>query len=266
MKNHFLIPYAGNKRQEVEIIYENIKKEILNEDIKTIIEPFCGTSALSYYISTLHPKRFNYILNDNNKFLIELYKILKSEKKTKKFEKSVLKKITPYPTKEEYKKIINENTVEAFYIKNKFYCMYPGLYPDINNKRSNGIKKIIETQKIDIEKTPIINFLRTEKIKFKSEDAVNLIERRINKKDIYVFFDPPYMMSENSYYDNIKSNEYMNIYQWFFRNNKSILFKFCFAINKNWIMGLLFSDFNKKEYDVTYRGKKKNIHMIIKNN
>ena len=72
MKNHFFMPYFGNKRQEVEKIYEEIKEDLLNDEIKTIIEPYCGSSSISYYISTLHPKRFKYILNDNNKKLIEL--------------------------------------------------------------------------------------------------------------------------------------------------------------------------------------------------
>jgi site-specific DNA-adenine methylase len=54
--NHFVISYAGNKRKEVEKIYENIKDKL--DDIDNIIEPFCGTSALSCYISQQHPKKF----------------------------------------------------------------------------------------------------------------------------------------------------------------------------------------------------------------
>ena len=68
-KNHFFIPYAGNKRSEVEKIYDSIKDKL--NDIEYIVEPFCGTSAFSYYMSLRHPKQFKYILNDNNKYLIE---------------------------------------------------------------------------------------------------------------------------------------------------------------------------------------------------
>ena len=75
MKNHFITSYAGNKREECEEIYR-----ICNFDgITTIVEPFCGSSAISYYISLHYPSKFKYILNDNNKFLIELYKIMKDE-------------------------------------------------------------------------------------------------------------------------------------------------------------------------------------------
>ena len=58
MKNHFVISYAGNKRNEVTRIYETLKLE----NITTIVEPFCGTAAVSFYISTLHPQKFKYIL------------------------------------------------------------------------------------------------------------------------------------------------------------------------------------------------------------
>ena len=51
MRNHFIIPYIGNKREEVETIYNNIKNYI--DDKKIIIEPFCGTSAVSYTHLTL---------------------------------------------------------------------------------------------------------------------------------------------------------------------------------------------------------------------
>ena len=64
-KNHFFIPYFGNKRKETPLIYEKTKHEL--NDITTIIEPFCGSCAFSYYISLQHPKKYKYILNDNNK-------------------------------------------------------------------------------------------------------------------------------------------------------------------------------------------------------
>jgi hypothetical protein len=79
MKNHFFFSYSGNKRDEVETIHEALKNNLNN--ITTIIEPFCGSSAFSFYIASLYPGRFNYILNDNNKYLIELYTIAQSPRK-----------------------------------------------------------------------------------------------------------------------------------------------------------------------------------------
>ena len=80
--NHFFIPYAGNKRRESDDIYKIVEPNLKN--IKIIIEPFCGTSAFSYFMSCKYPKRFKYILNDFNVNLIKLYQILKNEEETNK--------------------------------------------------------------------------------------------------------------------------------------------------------------------------------------
>lgn len=44
-KNHFVLQYEGNKRNEVDIIYKMIE----NFEVKNIIEPFCGTCAFSFF-------------------------------------------------------------------------------------------------------------------------------------------------------------------------------------------------------------------------
>ena len=82
MKNHFYIPYCGNKRQEVKHIYDNIDFT----DITTVIEPFCGSCAMSYYISTQR-EGLKYILNDNNKYLKEMYELMLDDNKIEKFKK-----------------------------------------------------------------------------------------------------------------------------------------------------------------------------------
>ena len=73
--NHFMFAYFGNKRNEIINFYNLLDFN----NITTIIEPYCGSSAMSYYISTQQPNKFKYIINDNNKQLIELYKLLKDD-------------------------------------------------------------------------------------------------------------------------------------------------------------------------------------------
>ena len=82
MKNHFYMCYSGIKREEVENIYNLINFN----NITTIVEPFCGSCAMSYYISTKHPKKFKYILNDNNEYLREMFDIIRDDERTKEFE------------------------------------------------------------------------------------------------------------------------------------------------------------------------------------
>ena len=84
-KNHFVIPYFGNKRSEIDNIFVSIK----SYDVEYIVEPFCGSSAFSYHMSIKHPGRYTYILNDNNKTLIELYNIMSDDKKLDELEQKV---------------------------------------------------------------------------------------------------------------------------------------------------------------------------------
>ncbi len=148
MKNHFFIPYSGNKREEVIHIYNSIKDNLI--DIEYIIEPFCGSSAFSYYLSTLYPKRFKYILNDNNDYLIELYNISKDEIKFNTLINELNELVKTIKTKSDYDKIVKQDNLNAFIIGNKIYAIRPYLYP---------IKKIEGFKGFDYLKTcPIIGY------------------------------------------------------------------------------------------------------------
>jgi len=107
-KNHFFIPYPGNKRSEVEKIYESFKDKL--DDVEYIVEPFCGTSAFSYYMSLKHPKKFKYILNDNNNLLIETYKIAQDDDKLNELILDINDKIVDI-NKEKYNKVKNDPNV-----------------------------------------------------------------------------------------------------------------------------------------------------------
>ena len=49
-------------------------------DIDIIFEPLCSSSAFSYYLSLKHPKKFKYVLNDNNHHLLTIYDIVTKPK------------------------------------------------------------------------------------------------------------------------------------------------------------------------------------------
>jgi hypothetical protein len=70
MKNHFYISYNGNKRNEAENFYNSI---VLSQ-IKTIIELFAGTSAISCFIWTKN-QDLKFMLNDNI-IKYEMYNII----------------------------------------------------------------------------------------------------------------------------------------------------------------------------------------------
>jgi len=257
MKNHFITPYIGNKRDEVDIIYENIKPYI--DDKKIIIEPFCGSSSISYYISLQQPNKYKYILNDLDKNLIELYKIMKDEDKLKKFIDDINKICfinNEFIDKETYINLIKKDDLYAWYISRKYYNFRQGIYP------IEKLRKRILLYYDKIKETPILHFLRTEDIEFKNMEAIDIYEEYKNNEEVFFIMDPPYMMACNYFYDNDKTKK-LNIYEYFnynHTNNNNI----CFVLENNWIINLLFKNYKRIEYDKKYNGyKRKNVKHII---
>ena len=265
MKNHFVFPYAGNKRQEVDKIHEVIKNEL--KTINTIIEPYCGSSAMSYYISTLYPKKFKYILNDTDENLIKLYDIMRNKEKLDEFYKELnffIEKFNLFtedePRKEFYKSFISSKNIASHFVKNRYYCINVGTYPMIST-----IKQIKE---FSIEDKPIYNFLMNEDIKFLNCDGIDLYEQFKENEDCLFLIDPPYIMSSNLFY----KQKTTTIYEYMFNNpiikEKS---KIVLVLENNWIIKLLFSENIKStEYEKKYGSagslkKTKTNHIIISN-
>ena len=256
MKNHFVFSYAGNKRDEVEIIYNNLDFD----DIITIIEPYCGTGAMSYYISLQQPKKYKYILNDANTLLIELFNIISDKDKLITFEKEINEIAKTLITKNLYIECLKNINVKSYYISQKIYNIKPGLYP-LNYKYNY----------IDILNCPIINFLQTENIRIMNIDAVTLINENINNKNVMILCDPPYISTNNTQYNYDTIAGPINIYEWshnqFNINRKKMKCHFYIILEENWITKLLYKNLNVEKYDKKYTGVKKKtvIHCIYTN-
>lgn len=257
MKNHFIIPYWGNKRTEVYVIYDNIKPYI--DDKTIIVEPFCGSSSISFYISLQQPKKYKYILNDIDKALIEMYNIMKDDLKLKNFVDHINNLCfvnDKFINKETYLNLIKKDDVYGWFIKHKFYRIRPGLY-DITG---SSHKKLDYDH---INNIPIINFLRTEDVLITNNEAIDIYEKYKDMDDVFFIMDPPYIMACNDFYTDKKN---LNIYEYIYynhTNNKNI----CFVLENYWIISLLFNKYKKIEYAKRYTGygKKKTTHIILIN-
>jgi len=253
MKNHFVFFYAGNKREEVEKIFNNID---LN-NIETIVEPFCGSSALSYYISTIHPKKYKYILNDSNKLLIDLYKILQDKDATTDFEKVINEKAKRIIDKASYdKEIANYKTdIYDYYISMKIHSIRQCLY------KIGYIYKYIK-----LNDSPIVNFLQTENITLTNKDAIEYLNDYKKNNTVLLFLDPPYIMSDNDWY-NMKTTNTSNIYEFLYENNiNKFKCKILLVLELNWIIKMLFKKYIKTTYDKVYQTKHNTTtHCIIHN-
>jgi len=257
MKNHFFMSVWGNKRTEVEEIYKHLDFD----NIKYIIEPFCGSSALSYYISTQQPKKYIYVLNDIDKNLIKLYKIAQDEIKYNFFicMYELLWRSCKDNNKPKYNELIQNNEVICWFLKNKFCAFTVGLYP-LDNRGQNI--KIIK----DLFNKPIINFLRNEKIIFYNEDAYNLI-MKYNKSNSLFFCDPPYLLTNNSEYNSGSlETKNFNIYQELLFNKEQFKTNLYFVLKYMWIIEGLYNDNLIHKYKKKYIGKNKKTvyHCILK--
>lgn len=264
MKNHFFISYFGNKRKETPQIYQTFINDKRYDNISVIVEPFCGSCALSYYISTVEPRKYTYILNDNNHNLIELLKIAKSKRKLKKLIDQVNDVAKTFETiegepntaqKQLYNDFIKNDNVVSWIIRTKIYKLQHGLFP---------LK--YKYKYIDLESCPIVNFLRTEKVILKSGCGIDILKKYSNKEDHMIFMDPPYLSVCNDYYHDTK----INIYQYLFHNKIDDMKAFIMlCLEKIWIIEMLFDTKNNeynvydKKYDST---KRKTTHIIIINN
>jgi len=254
-RTHFPIPFWGNKRKEC----NNIIEQIDFDGIETIIEPFCGSSAISCFISKLYPKRFKYILNDMDTKLIELYKIIQNEDLINKFNLNMNLQITFFNKCQNMEKRKEYYAGTSYYFKKKYYEIRPTLCPNIENT-----KKLKEFNLRDFE---IYNFLKNENVSMFNIDGLDIIESNKNDDSILMLLDPPYINTNNSTYNySIKS---YNVYEYFSINDICEMeCKMMFILEDNWIIRMLFkkaifSSPYQKLYETV--GKKKTQHIIIKN-
>lgn len=264
MKNHFFFPYTGNKRQEVEYIYNNINLE----GIDTIVEPFCGSCAVSYYIWTQNKdKNYKFILNDLDDKLIELLRIIK-EGKYQEIQDDVNRKreeiLTIFDDSETAKNIyvnyIKNEKVNGYILANKYHKIRAGMFPMNENYR---MKK-----ELNLKSSPIFEFLTKAKIEIYNTDANKIINDYDNEKS-FIFLDPPYIASCNNFYSKDTGENTNNIYEFLSSKSlKNFKCKMLICHENNWLFKMIFKDYldNDVEYEKQYiRSTKKTSHICIKN-
>jgi len=266
MKNHFFYAYSGNKREEADKLYNIID---LN-NIKYIVEPFCGSCAISYYISLKHAKQYKYILNDNNKSLIEMFKILKNQDKVKETEDIInnyvdeINKIKDEKQRKlYYDSIVKLNTLESYIFIHKFYSIRAGLCKLDKNKDGN----LIDYKKFYFKDYPIYDFFINEDIELYNIDGIEFYNKYKDNKEAFIFMDPPYIATNNTWYNNGGELGNMNIYEYLYNNpiikQKA---KIYLILENNWIIKLLFKKNIIDQFNKLYQpSKKSTTHLIISN-
>ena len=249
MNNHFYMSYCGNKRNECALLYDNLNFD----NITTIIEPFCGSCALSYYISKKQPNVFKYILNDKDEYLYQMFNIIKNNK-TDEFDNEIIKLLSTIKDKESYVNITKQKDVYSWFVKNKYYQLRPGIFN--KDEKYDKYKSLKEY--------PIYNFFKNENIECHSIDGLDCYIKYKDNQENLILIDPPYMNSCNTLYN----HKYTNIYEYIcsnkIQNEKAFI---VLILENNWIIQLLFNDIkNKIIYDKKYMmNQRETKHIIIMN-
>ena len=252
-KNHFLYSYVGNKKDETVDIIEAIN---FNE-IKNIIEPFCGSSAISYNIWLKYGDKFKYFLNDYDENLINIYKLLK-EKDAEEIENEINKIKDEIKTKDDWTKKVNEYKQT----KNIFLYIFFTKYSAMGRLGFYRLKMPKIKLKITDEQKNFIKFIKEPYVEITNNDWLDVFNKYKDDKKSLFIFDPPYMFSENGFYLSKKSHN--NVYEYFYKNSLKIKSNIYFILENVWINEAIFKNFkNIKTYKKMYELSKKNTEHII---
>jgi site-specific DNA-adenine methylase len=254
MKNHFIFCYLGNKRNES----QHFLKHVNLDNVSNIIEPFCGSSAISFAIWLEHKDKFNYYLNDSDKKLIEVYNVLKNET-IEYIEEKINIIANSIHNKEEWLQALKQDHDIYNYIFFKKYSALGryGFYPIDFDKR-------VKTFKITKETQQFIEFLKQPYVYITNNDWFVVFDNFKNDEKALFMIDPPYVMACNDFYTDKK----LNMYQYFYDNKiESFKSKIYLVLEDHWILRLLFMNNNilskyEKKYEIS---KKQTNHIIIYN-
>lgn len=254
MTNHFIFSYSGNKRNEFKHL-NNVIDDIDNYD--TIIEPFCGSSAISFNIWLKYPDK-KFILNDNNYNLIKVYNLIKNEDI-----ETIKNRILDIKNK-----INNDKDLFNKMFKDFKNSEEPDIYQYIyfnkfTFKNIVGLYKECKFKDFTKQQYKFFKFIKTANITLINNDWFDVFKEYSNDEKALFFIDPPYLLSYNQFYKNFNTN----IYEFFFNNNiKQFKAKLIFILENNWIIKLLFNGEKSFIYDKQYQiTKKQTNHIIISN-
>lgn len=250
--SHFLVSYAGNKRNEYKYFKEYIH---LDQDIKNIIEPFTGTSAISFNIWLEHKDKFNYYLNDNSIDIYNIYKLIKEKEPNEILEKlnAIKNNIN---SKDDFLNIYKSNyDVYEYIVLKKLSSFRFGVYEQRKRKTDYKFTKL---------QLDFFQFIKSPYVHISNDDWSLPFDKFKNDKDSLMLLDPPYLSVCNDFYQ----CKTLNVYEYLLYNKIETFQCQIYLILENmWINKLLFRN-NKIicTYGKTYQTSKKiTEHIIIYN-
>lgn len=256
--SHFIINWGGNKRREFKYI-----ENYLSLDNKiNIIEPFCGSSAVSFNIWLKHGNKFNYYLNDLDEDLFKIYKVIKNDDIDELYNK-LNNIISQSNTKETFKEMVKVykndkdiyKRIALLQLGFRLNCFYT-----IDNTGLN--KKDIKPNKL---KLLFFDFIKSPNVFITNNDWCDCYNKFKDDTQSLIIFDPPYIDCDNIHFYK-KECRNLDVYDKLddIKNDKATS---VFIIEKIDKVEKLFNDWNTlTEYNKMYGIKqRKTIHIMYSN-
>lgn len=257
---HTLVKYDGNKFNE----YQKFKDYIHYDNIKNIIEPFCGTASISFRIWLEYGNKFNYYINDKNKQILDYFEFHKKTNLNEFIEKFNIDK-RQYNTKNKITELydkwcIDKDTYKYILLSKLTFMSFKQICIDkhIKNQRYSSKSKINKYQ------MKFQEFLNSPNVFISNDDWEECYNKYKDDNTNLIILDPPYIKSNNTYYN--EDCRSLDVYDDldYIKNNKA---KSCFILEDIEKTKELFKDWNiLGSYPKTYsRSKNTTTHIVYSN-
>lgn len=258
--SHILIKYPGNKIRE----FKYFKDSIELNNIKSIVEPFCGSCAMSFHIWIEHREKFNYYLNDKDDTIFKHFEYLKKNNIIELIKKINIEK-QQYSTKEKllelHKNWLEDNDEFKKIILSKLSRFS---FQSLTTGRCFHNTKQLWQSTTRPHKYMILfeEFLKSPNVFFTNNDWNDCYNKFKDDKEALILFDPPYVNSCNDFYKHRSLDIYDKLDDIYKNNARSY-----FIIQKNDKTDELFKEWNElvvydKMYNMT---QKKTQHIVYSN-
>ena len=256
MKNLDTIPLGcmGNKKNELKLLLPIIEPQITKDTI--FVEPFCGSSIVSFNVFKKINKDIEFHINDLDQTRIKFYKNMTVEKERDelyKIEKEIVEKGAEF-----YYNIVRGNDDYLKYVISKrIHNFRNGLFP--TNKKII-IREISDNWKEYFNKAIITN-----------QDYLNILDKYKDNENAFLYLDPPYMDSFNAGYgtyqnkthdEDLKIIDNTEMYIKFLDLLKNGKCKILFSINDCVLTNYLYKDYIKETYKHKYQTTYLNIENL----
>lgn len=235
----------GNKTNDLKYF-----KHLIPNDCSMIVEPFCGSCAVTLNIFPDHTNN-QYHFNDLD---INVYNIINDTQGYIDFKDTMRIEYANFQSN-------NSSTIDwknhVKTINNKFKDIY------IQEKFIRG-SVFKETKKGNYDPNHISIFEKATKT---NNDYKVVMDQYKNNSNTFIFLDPPYLFSDNSgYVPQREESDMTEILIYILEYLKTSQCKVMLIINDLKILRYLYNDFIKGEYARIYLlTKKKSKHLIITN-